>query len=176
VKCGKKRYNVGKYQVVSHLWEIVASTAAETEAIGQQLGNLLVPGDLVLLVGDLGAGKTVFVHGVARGLDVTSPVSSPSYLIIQEYRGKWPVYHCDFYSLNSFHELEDIGWDEYLRQTGVILIEWGDRFSEALLEEYIKVYIDREDDSEARRLRFQAFGERYEAIIRELEARCASLQ
>lgn len=136
--------------------------------IGEELGRRLAPGDVVSLVGELGAGKTAFARGVARGLGCGA-VSSPSFLIVQEYRGKHPIFHCDCYRLQSARELEEIGWEEYLRGQGIVLIEWGDLIPEALPEEYLEVSIDRGDLPEfARRLRFTPRGEHYRSLIKDL--------
>lgn len=158
------------------MWEIISSSARITEVIGKELGRLLIPGDVVSLVGDLGAGKTVFVRGAAGGLDVAGDVSSPSFLIVQEYAGKYPLFHADFYRLGSYRELEGIGWDEYLGRQGVVLIEWGDRFPEALPADFLEVRISPADFSEtARLLRFRPRGGRYEARVKELAENCAYL-
>lgn len=147
-----------------------------TEKIGEELGSLLGEGDVVSLSGSLGAGKTVFVHGVARGLGVKDPVSSPSFIIVQEYRGRFPVFHADFYRLRSYRELEDVGWLEYLKQGGVILIEWGELFPEALPSEYLQIEIERSQPIETSRvLRFKPYGRRYEALVKELAVKCGFL-
>lgn len=157
------------------MWEIRSDSPIFTEKVGESLGKLLGPGDVVSLIGELGAGKTVFVHGVARGLEVQDPVSSPSFLIVQEYRGKYPVFHCDFYRLDSYQELEDIGWDDYSRREGVILIEWGNRIPEALPENYLEIAIQQPDPLEDRRLLcFIPNGSRYDGIIKELAEKCVS--
>lgn len=159
------------------MWEIVSSGPQVTQLLGEELGKLLAPGDVVSLVGELGAGKTVFVHGIARGLGVSSPVSSPSFILIQEYEGKYPVFHCDFFRLQSYQELEEIGWDEYRKRGGVILIEWGNRIPEALPEEYLEVVIAYCDSSEStRRIQFRPQGGRYEAKIKELKDACGCLE
>lgn len=158
------------------MWQVLSTNPFVTEAVGAELGRILTPGDVVSLVGDLGAGKTVFVHGVARGLDVRDTVSSPTFLLVQEYEGRYPVFHCDFYRLHSFHELEDIGWNDYLERNGVVLIEWGNRIPEALPEEYLEVAIEQVDyDESTRRIQFHPRGKRFEEKVRELAKRCAYL-
>jgi len=144
--------------------------------IGEELGRLLTRGDVVSLVGDLGAGKTVFVHGVARGLGVAGAVSSPSFIIIQEYEGRCPVFHADFYRLRSYRELEDIGWDDYLKGQGVILIEWGNLFPEALPSEFLQININQTEPIDtARLIRFEPKGGHYEAVVKELAGKCGYL-
>ncbi len=116
----------------------------------------------------MGAGKTVFVRGVARGLGYHD-VSSPSFLIIQEYQGEHPIFHCDFYRLQTARELEEIGWDEYLQGRGVIMIEWGNLISEALPEDFLEVRIDPVDHSDTdRRLQFVPRSRHYEILVKEL--------
>lgn len=160
------------------MWEIISRNEASTMAIGEELGKLLSPGDVVTLSGDLGAGKTVFVHGVAKGLAARDPVSSPSFLIVQEYRGKYPIFHADFYRLKSPLELEGIGWDDYLNRRGVTLIEWGERFPEVLPEERLEVVIATGSDfgSEGwRLLSFRPDGEHYQEMVEGLAERCSYL-
>lgn len=158
------------------MWETVAGSSTVTQLLGEQLGRLLQAGDLVSLVGDLGAGKTVLVHGIARGLQVSEPVSSPTFLLIQEYNGRYPVFHCDFYRLKDYQELEDIGWEEYFQRQGVILIEWGNRIPEALPDEYLEIEIKPDDSSDSIRLiRFNPKGHRYDALVKELSDKCAYL-
>ncbi|MDH7577902.1 MAG: tRNA (adenosine(37)-N6)-threonylcarbamoyltransferase complex ATPase subunit type 1 TsaE [Bacillota bacterium] len=158
------------------LWQLISPSPRVTELVGEKLGRLLTPGDVVSLVGELGAGKTVFVHGVARGLGVTSSVSSPSFILIQEYEGKYPVFHCDFFRLESYQELEEIGWDEYRQRKGIILIEWGNRIPEALPQEYLEIAIACHGNSESARLiSFYPRGSVYEAKVKELRDACGCL-
>jgi len=162
--------------VVNPLWQLISPSAPVTASIGEELGKLLTPGDVVALVGELGVGKTVFVRGAARGLEVRSPVSSPSFMLIQEYEGKYPVFHCDFFRLQSYRELEEIGWEEYRKRRGIILVEWGNRIPEALPEEYLEISIAYHDFSEsARWIRFHPKGRHYEAKVRELAEKCGYL-
>ncbi len=153
------------------VWQIVSPSPGYTEMIGEELGRRLAPGDVLSLVGDLGAGKTVFVRGAGRGLGCDG-VSSPTFLIVQEYRGKYPVFHCDFYRLRSIGDLDGIGWDDYLQGQGIVLIEWGDLIPDALPGEFLEVRIDPVGQSDdARRLQFLPHGSRYEMLIKELEQR-----
>lgn len=158
------------------MWELISRSPRVTEMIGEELGRLLAGGDVVSLSGSLGVGKTVFIHGVARGLDVDDPVTSPSFMIVQEYEGRCPVFHADFYRLRSYQELEGIGWDDYLRRHGVILIEWGNLFPEALPSEFLQIDINQSEPIEtARLIRFEPRGGHYEAIVKELADRCGYL-
>jgi tRNA threonylcarbamoyladenosine biosynthesis protein TsaE len=111
-----------------------------TRAVAAALGELLVPGDLVLLVGDLGAGKTAFAQGLARGLGVDEPVTSPTFTIVQEYEGRLPLKHVDVYRLDRIQDLHDLGFDE-LVDDGVTAVEWGDLVEQAVPAEHLVVRI-----------------------------------
>ncbi len=106
-------------------------SAAQTMAAGEALAPLLVAGDVVLLSGDLGAGKTQFAKGVAEGLGVVEPVTSPTFNILLVHQGRLPLYHFDLYRLEHADELEDLDYYATLESDGVCLVEWGDRFTEA---------------------------------------------
>ena len=123
------------------------NSPAETRALGGRLAALLRPGDVLLLLGDLGAGKSELTRGIARGLGVTSPVASPSFTILNVYdEGRIPLYHFDWYRLNSAEELYEMGMDEYLGGDGVAVVEWPSRCPEAVPEKYLEVRIDSVDD------------------------------
>ena len=120
----------------------------ETEALGQRLAANLRPGDVIAFYGDLGAGKTAFTRGLARGLEVSEPVTSPTYTIVNEYlSGRMPLFHFDMYRLGSSDELFDIGWEDYLARGGVCAVEGSENVSDAL-EDAITVCIRRLDDRE----------------------------
>ena len=123
------------------------NSPAETRALGCRLAALLRPDDVLLLLGDLGAGKSELTRGIARGLGVTSPVASPSFTILNVYdEGRIPLYHFDWYRLNSAEELFEMGMDEYLGGDGVAVVEWPSRCPEAVPEKYLEVRIDPLDD------------------------------
>lgn len=104
----------------------------ETERLGAALGEKLQPGTVVAYYGDLGAGKTAFTRGLARGLGIEDRVTSPTYNIVNEYTGRIPLFHFDMYRLESSEELFDIGWEDYLVRGGVIAVEWSERVEDAL--------------------------------------------
>lgn len=114
--------------------------AGETEAVGEAIGEQLRLGDLVVLTGDLGAGKTTFTKGLARGLGVTDRVTSPTFTIVQEYDGRVPVAHVDVYRLERIQELHDFGFEELL-ETRVTVVEWGEAISVVLPHDRIDVRI-----------------------------------
>jgi tRNA threonylcarbamoyladenosine biosynthesis protein TsaE len=104
-----------------------------TSALGCQLGHEAVAGDVFALVGDLGAGKTHFAKGLAQGIGYEGDVTSPTFSLVHEYRGgRLPVFHFDFYRIESADELIAIGWDDYLDQNGVVIVEWADKFTELM--------------------------------------------
>jgi len=117
-------------------------TPEETENIGAELAAKLSRNDVIALYGDLGSGKTCFVKGIARGLKVSQAVKSPSFSIINEYPGKIPLYHIDFYRLEKPAEIEDTGWREYLDAGGIVVIEWAERIKNMLPYKRIDVYFE----------------------------------
>ena len=121
-------------------------SAAETEALGERLATRLTGGEVIAYTGDLGAGKTAFTRGLARGLGITDRVTSPTFTIVNEYEGgRLPLFHFDMYRLSSSDELYDIGWEDYLDRGGVCAVEWSEIVSDALEEnELIRVDIKNE--------------------------------
>lgn len=118
------------------------ASAAETAQLGRTVGKRLQPGDTVLLIGDLGAGKTCFIQGLCSGLGVEEPVTSPTFTLINEYQGRLPVAHFDLYRLNDPESVLDIGFDEYVHSNQVCLIEWADKFLEIMPADAIEVRIE----------------------------------
>ncbi|MEW6723871.1 MAG: tRNA (adenosine(37)-N6)-threonylcarbamoyltransferase complex ATPase subunit type 1 TsaE [Bacillota bacterium] len=110
----------------------------ETRTVGERIGALLEAGDCLALVGELGAGKTVLASGLLAGLGVTDQVTSPTFTLVNEYYGRLPAYHFDLYRLEHPAELEQIGFDEYLMQPGVVIIEWTDRFPGLALPDHLE--------------------------------------
>ena len=124
--------------------EIITNSPAETEDAGASLAARLEPGSVIAFTGDLGAGKTAFTRGLARGLGVTERVTSPTFTIVNEYEGgRLPLFHFDMYRLGSSDELFDIGWEDYLCRGGVCAVEWSENIEDALEEDAIRVDIRR---------------------------------
>lgn len=124
---------------------IETKSPQETFALGRWLGNAAQPGQIYTLVGDLGVGKTVFTQGVAAGLGITEPISSPTFTIIQEYEsGRLPFYHFDVYRIGDVEEMEEIGYDDYFFGKGICLIEWADLIEELLPPDLISVRIEKD--------------------------------
>ena len=130
--------------------EYRTKTPAETETVGETLAATLCPGAVVAFTGDLGAGKTAFVRGLARGLGINERVTSPTFTIVNEYEGgRLPLFHFDMYRLSSSDELFDIGWEDYLARGGVCAVEWSENVDDALEGAVIRVDIRRgESDGE----------------------------
>ncbi len=113
--------------------EFITNSPEETEALGAALGKHLTPGTVLAYTGDLGAGKTAFTRGLAKGLGATDRVTSPTYTIVNEYlSGRLPLFHFDMYRLSSADDLWDIGWEDYLERGGVCAVEWSENVAEAL--------------------------------------------
>ena len=129
--------------------EYVTNGEEETEALGRRLGQVLQPGAVVAFTGDLGAVKTAFTRGLARGLGISERVTSPTFTIVNEYEGgRLPLFHFDMYRLGSSEELFDIGWEEYLSRGGVCAVEWSENVADALGGDAVRVDIRRgEGDS-----------------------------
>jgi tRNA threonylcarbamoyladenosine biosynthesis protein TsaE len=120
----------------------ISSCTEETEAVGMSIADHLKIGDVIALNGDLGAGKTVFARGIARGLGVEGVVASPTYTIVHEYSGKLPLYHFDVYRIDSVEDMEDIGYYDYIDK-GVCVIEWAEIISDILPAGFIHVQINK---------------------------------
>ena len=126
----------------------------ETEALGCRLGQALQSGAVIAFTGDLGAGKTAFTRGLARGLGIQDGVTSPTFTIVNEYEGgRMPLFHFDLYRLNSPEELFDIGWEDYQMRGGVCAVEWSEHAGDALDENTIRVEICRGTHDDQRRIR-----------------------
>ena len=131
--------------------EFITNSPAETERIGAFLAEKLQPGTVIAYRGDLGAGKTAFTRGIAKGLGCRDCVTSPTYTIVNEYlSGRMPLFHFDMYRLASADDLWDIGWEDYLDRGGVCAVEWSENVEEAL-ERFILVNIEKIGD-ESRRI------------------------
>ena len=120
---------------------------AETQTLGEKLGKTLKRGDVIALVGDLGTGKTCLTQGIARGVGIASDevVNSPSYILINEYNGKIPIYHIDLYRLENSEEITELGLSEYIEGDGICIIEWAERMADLLPDTCIKIHITLAD-------------------------------
>lgn len=146
-------------------YEITSNNPEETYAVAKRLGELLQPKDIILLEGDLGAGKTTFTKGIAVGLNITKNVNSPTFTIIKEYNGRLPLYHMDVYRVKD--SFEDLGIDEYFYGDGVTVVEWAHLIEEQLPEETLSIHLYHAGE-EQRKLIFVPSGSRYDALCKEL--------
>ena len=128
--------------------EYLSHSEQETEALGAALAQRLHGGDVIAYRGDLGAGKTAFTRGLARGLGCTGRVTSPTFTIVNEYEGEMPLFHFDLYRLGDEEELWDIGWEDYLGRGGVCAVEWSESFPRAIPPEAVTVTIRRCPENE----------------------------
>lgn len=145
----------------------ITDSAEETEALGQALGRLLQPGDVVALVGDLGAGKTCLTRGIARGLGIDEPVTSPTFILVAEYRSAagFPFYHADCYRLErAMAEAQAIGLDELLLDDGVAVVEWAERIESLLPPGHLRITLAVLDDTR-RELTFAPYGPRAAQLV-----------
>jgi tRNA threonylcarbamoyladenosine biosynthesis protein TsaE len=140
-----------------------------TMSFGRRLGSRLFPGAVVALVGQIGAGKTHLTRAIAEGLKVTNPelITSPTFVLIQEYSAALPIYHFDAYRLTGAAEFDALGASEYLYGRGVCVIEWADKVLPALPEEHLRVQIEVIDESQ-RKIHITGFGDRYDTLISSL--------
>ncbi len=149
--------------------EVRTKSPAQTLYLGRALGRLLGSGAVVALTGNLGAGKTVLAKGIALGVGVQDEkeVTSPSFVLVNEYRGRLPVYHVDLYRLQDPLQVEDLGWEEYISGAGVTLIEWAERAAGLLPDERIEVCLEWVS-LEERKIRFVGKSEAAKEIIAQL--------
>jgi tRNA threonylcarbamoyladenosine biosynthesis protein TsaE len=153
------------------MWMLIAESAEETQRYAEILGNLAEPGDVLTLHGDLGAGKTTFTQGLARGLNVNQTVSSPTFTLIHEYEGRIPLYHIDVYRLGEQAVEEDLGYEEYFYGEGVTVIEWAEWIAARLPEDHLSLTLEK-NGSQQRTLRFVAHGPRARAWVEGMMEKC----
>jgi tRNA threonylcarbamoyladenosine biosynthesis protein TsaE len=134
------------------------TSVEDTRALAAALAPLAKPGDLVLLAGDLGAGKTAFVQGFARGLGILEPVTSPAFVLARSYHGRLPLLHLDVYRLEHLQELHDLGISELLDDGAVMVIEWGDVVASALPADFLEVRMSPGDGDDERLLSLRWVG------------------
>lgn len=141
----------------------------QTELFGERLGRLLEKGDVVCLNGDLGAGKTTLSKSIGEGLEVEDYITSPTFAIMNQYNGRIPLYHFDVYRLEGWHQLEDIGAEDYFYGNGVCLIEWAETIQEYLPKDRLEIRLSFGINEGERALMLRAFGSRFEKLLEELK-------
>ena len=138
--------------------EVLSRSPEETRILGACLAPVLLPGDVVSLSGDLGAGKTVFVQGICAALGYEGRVTSPTFTLVHEYEARYPIVHLDVYRLDSFQEVLDLGFEELVAPSSIVLVEWGEAVSPLLPKRALDVVLSRSDDldaTEERRILFR---------------------
>ncbi len=149
--------------------QIVSNSPEQTRKIGMKLGELAASGDVILLVGPLGAGKTCLTQGIARGLGIHEYTASPSFVLVREYhQGKLPLYHIDLYRLDRVEEVAQLGLDDYLYGDGVCVVEWADKGSSVLPEEHLLIELQVVSPLK-RKLSFMPKGTRYMKMLWKLK-------
>ncbi|MFJ7729468.1 tRNA (adenosine(37)-N6)-threonylcarbamoyltransferase complex ATPase subunit type 1 TsaE [Neobacillus sp. NPDC097160] len=146
-------------------FELNTTNSEETSQFAAKLAHFLQPGDVIALEGDLGAGKTTFTKGLAKGLEIKRNVNSPTFTIIKEYKGKLPLYHMDVYRVAD--TFEDLGFDEYFEGDGVTVVEWAHLIEEQLPAERLTIYLYHEGQ-EQRKIALVPKGNRYEQLCKEI--------
>jgi tRNA threonylcarbamoyladenosine biosynthesis protein TsaE len=147
-------------------FKITTRTPEETVEIGRALGKFAMPGDIYLLVGQLGAGKTCLTGGIAHGLDIDEYALSPTFVIMREMQGRLPLYHMDFYRLDNIPEISDLGLDDYLYGRGVCVIEWAEKGMAVMPDDHLLIKIDYVSDME-RIFELIPKGLRYEKLVKD---------
>lgn len=148
--------------------KIVLKGLKETEEFGQKLGSLLEGGDLLSLTGDLGAGKTTLTKSIGIGLGISDYITSPTFSLINEYKGRVWLYHFDVYRLEGEEDLLDLGYEDYFYSDGVTIVEWGDKIEDILPENRININIKKGKKQDERIVNLSGKGKRYEKIVKEL--------
>ncbi len=148
--------------------ELISHSPEQTQKIGINLGKLALPGDIFLLVGSLGTGKTCLTQGIAWGLDIKEYTLSPSFVIMRELYGRLPLYHVDLYRLDRIEESMELGLDDYLYGSGVCVVEWAEKALSILPAEHLLIKIDYLSDTE-RSFQLKPSGKRYLEIVAQLK-------
>ena len=154
-----------EFQKVWYNRGMISHNETELIALGEQLGKLLEKQDVIILSGDLGAGKTTFTKGIAKGLGIDQMIKSPTYTIVREYEGRLPFYHLDVYRIGN--DPDSIDLDDFLFGEGATIIEWGELIEPSLSDAYLKIFIRKLEDG--RELEFEAHGARAEALLASFE-------
>ena len=150
-------------------YKLTSQSPQETQELGVRLGKLALSGDIFLLVGSLGAGKTCLTQGIARGLNIEEYAASPSFVIVRELYGRLPLYHIDLYRLDHIEEIAELGLDEYLYGNGVCVVEWAEKGLSLLSSERLLIQISYLSENE-RSFHFKPSGKRYLELVAQLKA------
>jgi len=154
--------------------KLISHSPEQTQRLGVRIGELALPGDILLLTGALGTGKTCLTQGIAWGLGIKEYVLSPSFVIVRELHGRLPLYHIDLYRLDQIEEIEELGLDDYLYGKGVCVVEWAEKGLSVLPAKHLLIQINFLSDSE-RSFQFKPKGKRYLKIVSQLKPLSLSL-
>lgn len=154
-----------KWLLCAIIGNMYSHNEEELIALGEAIGRQLQAGDVLVLSGDLGAGKTTLTKGIARGLEIEQMIKSPTYTIVREYEGRLPLYHLDVYRIGD--DPDSIDLDDFLYGDGVTVIEWGELLATSLLDDVLRIVIDKVGDG--RRLSLEPQGKRSQALLEEIE-------
>ncbi|WP_312561872.1 tRNA (adenosine(37)-N6)-threonylcarbamoyltransferase complex ATPase subunit type 1 TsaE [Anaerospora sp.] len=152
--------------------EIVSTAPEQSFSFGRQLGQLLQEGSVICLIGNLGAGKTLLVQGIAQGLGLNEEITSPTFTVMNVYEGTIPVYHFDLYRLESPEQLVDIGFDEYTNAGGIAIIEWPDKFPGFMPDSYLRIELIKTGDND-RLIKVSHQGAHHHLLYEELKQACS---
>lgn len=152
---------------MNHL-DLISHSPEDTRRLGASIGELTLPGDIFLLVGDLGTGKTCLTQGIAWGLGIKEYALSPSFIIVRELYGRLPLYHMDLYRLNHIEEIAGLGLDEYFYGNGVCVVEWAEKGLSELPSEHLLIQLSYLSDT-GRSLQFKPSGQRYVEMLTRLK-------
>ncbi len=144
----------------------IVDNVESTINLGTKLGSMLKPGDIICLNGEMGTGKTHFTKGIAKALEITDPITSPTFTIVNEYKGCLKLYHFDVYRVNDPDEIEAIGFDEYIFSDAVSIVEWSNYIEDLIPKEHISVKIEKipEKGMDFRKITIEYYGKRYDYI------------
>ncbi|MCB0165272.1 MAG: tRNA (adenosine(37)-N6)-threonylcarbamoyltransferase complex ATPase subunit type 1 TsaE [Anaerolineae bacterium] len=148
--------------------DFISHSETQTRRLGMRLAPLLQAGDVLALIGDLGSGKTRWIQGVCQGLHVTDPVISPTFTLVNEYRGRLPVYHIDLYRLADAAESLSFGLEEYLYGNGITLVEWADKALDYFPKSYLAIELYYLEDTK-RRVVMRPYGDRFSHVLNEFK-------
>ena len=149
--------------------KLISHSPEQTQKLGVSIGELALPGDIYLLVGNLGTGKTCLTQGIAWGLNIKEYTMSPSFVIVRELHGRLPLYHIDLYRLDHIEEIADLGLDDYFYGNGICVVEWAEKGLSILPPEHLMIQISFLSDTE-RSFQLKPSGKRYLKLVAQLKA------
>jgi tRNA threonylcarbamoyladenosine biosynthesis protein TsaE len=150
--------------------ELESHSAGQTQQLGYYLGQIAQPGNIFLLSGNLGSGKTCLTQGIARGMDITSAVTSPSFVLVREHCGRMPLYHMDLYRLDNIEEIVNLGLEQYFEGDGLCVVEWAEKGITVFPAEHILINLEYVTETD-RKIVIQSDTESYGKLLEELKGK-----